>query len=83
MHLNRHVQLVGLPWCFFYGRESACNGGKTRDAASVPGMGRSPGGYYSNPLQYSCLENPMSSIRGTAGGQQSRGLQRIEHNCLD
>ena len=26
---------------------------------SVPGLGRSPGGGHSNPLQYSCLENPM------------------------
>ena len=30
-----------------------------RDAASIPGMGRSLGGGHSNPLQYSCLENPM------------------------
>ena len=43
MHLNRHVQLVGLPRCP-HGRESACNGGNTRNAGSVPGMGRSPGG---------------------------------------
>ena len=30
-----------------------------RDASSVPGFGRSPGGEYGNPLQYSCLENPI------------------------
>ena len=30
-----------------------------RDAGSIPGSGRSPGGRYSNPLQYACLENPM------------------------
>ena len=29
------------------------------DAGSIPGLGRSPGGGPSNPLQYSCLENPM------------------------
>ena len=29
------------------------------DAGSVPGSGRSPGGGHGNPLQYSCLENPM------------------------
>ena len=28
---------------------------------SIPGLGRSPGGGHSNPLQYSCLENPMDS----------------------
>ena len=30
-----------------------------RDMGSVPRLGRSPGGGQSNPLQYSCLENPM------------------------
>ena len=30
-----------------------------RDMGSVPGLGRSPGGRNGNPLQYSCLENPM------------------------
>ena len=29
------------------------------DAGSIPGSGRSPGGGNGNPLQYSCLENPM------------------------
>ena len=33
--------------------------GDIRDPDSVPGWGRSPGGGQSNPLQYSCLENPM------------------------
>ena len=41
------------------GEESACNAGDTRDAGSVPGFGRSPGEGNGNPLQYSCLENPM------------------------
>ena len=31
----------------------------SRDAGSIPGLGRSPGGGYGNPLQYTCLENPM------------------------
>ena len=38
------------------GKESACNGG---DPDSIPGLGRPPGGGHGNPLQYSCLENPM------------------------
>ena len=29
------------------------------DAGSIPGLGRSSGGGNGNPLQYSCLENPM------------------------
>ena len=37
------------------GKESACNEG---DLGSIPGLGRSPGEGHSNPLQYSCLENP-------------------------
>ena len=35
------------------------NTGGSRDVGSVPGLGRSPGGGNDNPLQYSCLENPM------------------------
>ena len=38
------------------GKESACNAG---DPGSIPGLGRSPGEGNGNPLQYSCLENPM------------------------
>ena len=30
-----------------------------RELGSIPGLGRSPGGGHGNPLQYSCLENPM------------------------
>ena len=33
--------------------------GNARDPGSIAGMGRSPGGRHGNPLQYSCLENPM------------------------
>ena len=40
------------------GKESTCNAGEAEDSCSNPGWGRSPGG---NPLQYSCLENPMHS----------------------
>ena len=37
--------------------------GDIRDMGSIPGLGRSPGGGCGNPLQYSCLEDPMD--RGT------------------
>ena len=33
--------------------------GDIRETGSIPGSGRSPGGGHSNPLQYSCLENPV------------------------
>ena len=39
------------------------NSGDVRDMGSIPGSGRSLGKGYDNPLQYSCLENPMD--RGT------------------
>ena len=35
------------------------NAGDVRDTGSVLGSGRSPGEGHGNPLQYSCLENPM------------------------
>ena len=35
------------------------NTGDTRDAGSIPGLGRSPGEGNGTPLQYSCLGNPM------------------------
>ena len=41
-------------------KNTAANSGDIRDVGSIPGMGRSPGGGYGNPLQYSCLENPMN-----------------------
>ena len=39
------------------------NAGDIRDMGSIPGSGKTPGGGHGNPLQYSCLENPMD--RGT------------------
>ena len=46
-----HWRLLGC-----HGKESACNVG---DPYSIPGLGRSPGEGNGNPLQDSCLENPM------------------------
>ena len=40
-------------------KNSPANAGNIRDAGSVPGLGRSPGGEHGNPLQYFCLQNPM------------------------
>ena len=42
------------------GKESSCNAG---DLGSIPGLRKSPGEGNGNPLQYSCLENPID--RGT------------------
>ena len=46
---------MGFPGCSEV-KASACNAG---DWGSIPGLGRSPGEGNGNPLQYSCLENPM------------------------
>ena len=35
--------------------------GATIDVGSIPRLGRSPGGRHGNPVQYSCLENPMDT----------------------
>ena len=56
------------------GKASARNVG---DPDSIPGLGRSLGEGNGNPLQYSCLENPMD--RG-AGKLQSMRLQRVGHD---
>ena len=40
-------------------KNQSTNVGDARDTGSIPGLGRYPGGGYSNSLQYSSLENPM------------------------
>ena len=40
-------------------KNSPAKVGDIKDVGSIPGSGRSPGGGHGNPLQYSCLENPM------------------------
>ena len=57
------------------GKESACNAGDTRVLGWIPGVGRSPGGRDGNPLQSSCLENPMDT-----GAQQAtvHGLAELD-----
>ena len=91
--LSFHVcfpQMYQDPWLSFLfkfprgldGKESACNAGAW---GLIPGSGRSPGEGHGNPLQYSCLENPMD--RG-AWWATVHGSQRVghdgasEHSCL-
>ena len=50
--------------------------GDTGDMGSIPGSGRCPGRRNGNPLQYSCLENPMD--RGTWAGY-STGFAKRQH----
>ena len=53
---------------------NSCNAG---DLGSIPALGRSPGGGHSNPLHYSCLENPHGQRPGRL---QSMGSQRVRHD---
>ena len=46
-------------------KKPPASAGDLRDTGSFPGSGRSPGGGHGNPLQHSCLENPMD--RGVSG----------------
>ena len=54
----------------------SANAGDAREEGSVPGLGRSPGAGNGNPLQYSCLENPMDRgiwqviVQGAAKSQK-------------
>ena len=45
----------GLPW-WLNGKESTCN---AEDTGSISGSGSSPAEGKGNPLQFSCLENPI------------------------
>ena len=56
------------------------NAGDLRDVGLIPESGRLPGGGHSNPLQYSCLENPMD--RG-AWRARVHGVQRVRHDWSD
>ena len=63
-----------IPFFSSVGKESACSAG---DLGSTAGQGRSPGKGNSNPLQYSCLENPMD--RG-AWRATVHGVARVRHD---
>ena len=71
--------LILLQW--LHGKKSACISGAAGDVSSIPGLGRSPGEGNGNPLQYSCLENPMdrgawwATVHGVAKSQT--GLKQL------
>ena len=52
------------------------NAGDVSDLGLIPGWGRSPGGGHGNPLQYSCLENPMD--KGSWGPWGHKELDMTE-----
>ena len=70
-HTHTHIFPGGFP-DGSDGKESAYNVG---GLGLIPGAGRSPGEGHGNPLQYSCLENPIDR-----GAWQSMGSQRVRHD---
>ena len=74
---------MGLPrWVG--SKESAYSAGAAEDVSSIPGSGRSPGRGNSNPLQYSCLGNPMDrgAWRATVHGIIKICTELSMHTCV-
>ena len=61
------------------GKESTC---RTGDPGSIPGLGKSPGEWNGNPLQYSCLENPMDRGAWQSPVQLRKELDMTEQLTL-
>ena len=77
--LAADIQLI--PWGLS-GKESACNSGNT---GLIPGFGSFPEGGNGNPLQYSCLRNPMRNPQSSPVGYSPWGwkeLDMAEHACM-
>ena len=73
-----YTSTTGLP-SWLNGNESTCSVEAAGGTGSIPRLGKSTRGGHGNPLQYSCLENPMD--RGP-GGLQSMGSQRVRHHWV-
>ena len=73
-NLNRYPQRTMASQVVSVVKNLLANAGDIRDMGSIPGSGRSPGGGHGNPLQCSCLENPMD--RGV--GYSPRGRKESD-----
>ena len=51
---------ISASWVVLVVKNLPANAGDIKDAGSISGLGRSPGGENFYPLQYSCLENQLS-----------------------
>ena len=60
-------------------KESTYNAGDTGEAGLIPGSGKSPAEGNGNPLQYSCLENPIDRGAWRATVHEVAELGTIEH----
>ena len=59
LFLNWSIVALGVSKVTLVVKNPPANAGDVRDADSIPGSRRSPGERNGNPLQYSCLEDPM------------------------
>ena len=75
------MKQMGFPQ-WLSSKESACNAG---DTGSIPRPGRSPGGRNGNPLQYSCLGNPMDrgAWQATVHGVAKSQIRLRTHMCTE
>ena len=69
--IKSSILIIGLP-LWLSGKESSCNAG---DVGLIPGSGKFPGGGHGDPLQYSCLENPMDRGAWRLGSIESQGVR--------
>ena len=82
------MYMCGASQVALVGKNPPANAGSMRDAGSVPGSGRSPGGVHGNPLQDSCLENPMDrgaswvTVRGVTKSQTRQSNEHFHFSLL-
>ena len=74
VRINPTKHLGELPG-WLSGKESACSARDEGGMGSIPGLGRSPREGHDNPLQYSCLENPMDRLTWQAT------VLRVTNSC--
>ena len=91
MYLHIYVSIYTYKWwlpVWLSGKESDCDAGDTGDMCSVPGLGRYHGGGNGNPLQNSCLGNPMDRgawqviVNGVSKGSDITATKQKSVNIL-
>ena len=66
-------------------KNQPANEGDVKDAGSIPGLGSSPGRGHGDPLQRSCLENPMDrgAWRATVQGGKESDTTEVAGHAMD